>query len=334
MDEPAADDPGAPRDEGAASSPADSGGARAGAAGDPSLPEPLRTLASRIGDTPLLPLPSPPGAARVLGKAEWMNPGGSVKDRPALAMVREALASGTLDGRRLLDASSGNTAIAYAMLGAAGGFGVTLCVPGSASDERMRTLRAYGAELVVTDPLEGSDGAIREARRLAGERPDDLWYADQYANPANPRAHLRTTAPEIRRQTDGEVTHVVVGLGTTGTAMGVSRYFGEHAPGVRVVGVEPAGGLHGIEGLKHLETAETPAIFDPDRLDERRRVETERAQEGARRLAREAGVFAGVSSGAAWRVARDVAREAGDGTVVALLPDGGGRYLSETWWDG
>jgi cysteine synthase B len=303
-------------------------------AADPALPEPLRSLAARVGDTPLLPLPSPPGGARVAGKAEWMNPGGSVKDRPALAMVREALAAGELDGRRLLDASSGNTAIAYAMLGAAGGFGVTLCVPGSASDERTRTLRAYGAELVVTDPLEGSDGAVREARRLADRRPGDFWYADQYSNPANPRAHRRTTAPEIWAQTDGEVTHVVVGLGTTGTAMGVARFFGERAPEVRVVGVEPAGGLHGIEGLKHLETAETPAIFDPSLLDGRRRVETERAQEGARRLAREAGVFAGVSSGAAWSAARDVARAAGDGTVVALLPDGGGRYLSEAWWDG
>lgn len=305
-----------------------SGGPRSGRSGT------LRALTDRIGDTPLLPLPSPEDGARVLGKAEWMNPGGSVKDRPAWAMVREVLEGSGLGGRRLLDASSGNTAVAYAMLGAAGGFGVTLCVPGSASDERLRTLRAYAAELVITDPMEGSDGAVRRARRLADERPGDFWYADQYANPANPRAHFRTTAPEIWRQTDGEVTHVVVGLGTTGTAMGVARFFADRAPGVRVVGVEPAGGLHGIEGLKHLETAETPAIFDPSRLDDRRRVETERAQEAARRLAREAGVFAGVSSGAAWSVARDVARSAGTGTVVALLPDGGARYLSESWWDG
>jgi len=256
-----------------------------------------------------------------------------VKDRPAWAMVREALARGDLDGRRLLDASSGNTAIAYAMLGAACGFGVTIFLPGSASEERVRTLRAYGAELEVTDPLEGSDGSIRRARERAGERPAEYWYADQYGNPANPRAHYETTGPEIWRQTRGRVTHFVAGLGTTGTLVGTGRYLRERSPGVRVVGVEPATALHGIEGLKHLETAIRPGIFDPDVEDERIAVETEAAQAEARRLARAHGVFVGISSGAALHAARRLARRIGRGTVVAVLPDGGGRYLSEGWWE-
>jgi cysteine synthase B len=269
----------------------------------------------------------------ILGKAEWMNPGGSVKDRPAWSMVREALEEGRLPGRRLLDASSGNTAIAYAMLGAAGGFGVTLCVPESASRERVRTLRAYGAELVITDPMEGSDGAIRRAREMAAESPDRFWYADQYDNPANPRAHYRTTGPEIVEQSEGALTHFVAGLGTTGTLMGTGRYLREHHPEVRLVGVEPAEALHGIEGLKHLETAIRPGIWDDGVPDVRIAVGTEDAREGARRLAREAGLFVGASAGAAWVASRRLAERVGRGTVVTILCDGGDRYLSEEWWE-
>lgn len=306
---------------------------RAAARGVSSFVEPLRTLADRIGSTPLVPLPSPTPGVEILGKAEWMNPGGSVKDRPAWSMVREALEDGRLRGRRLLDASSGNTAIAYAMLGAAGGFGVTLCVPESASRERIRTLRAYGVDLVLTDPMEGSDGAIRRARELADEAPGRFWYADQYDNPANPRAHRESTGPEIHREVGEELTHFVAGLGTTGTLMGTGAYLRAHLPDVRLVGVEPAEALHGIEGLKHLETAIRPGIWDEGVCDGRMAVGTEDAREGARRLAREAGLFVGVSAGAAWVAARRVARRIGRGTVVTILCDGGDRYLSEEWWE-
>lgn len=299
----------------------------------PSLPAGARALVGRIGDTPLLPLPSPRRGVRVLGKAEWLNPGGSVKDRPAWSMVREALEDGRLEGRRLLDASSGNTAIAYAMLGSAIGFGVTLCLPENASPERKRTLRAYGAELVLTDALEGSDGAIRRARELARAEADRYWYADQYGNPANPDAHYRSTGPEIWRQTGGGVTHLVAGLGTSGTLAGAGRHLKERKPELELVGVEPTTGFHGIEGLKHMETALTPGIYDPQLPDRRIRVATEEAQAACRELARGAGLFVGISSGAAWAACRRLARDLEEGTVVAVLPDGGARYLSEPWWE-
>lgn len=305
------------------------------------LPPAARALVARIGGTPLVPLPSAVEGVRILGKAEWLNPGGSVKDRPAWFMVREALERGVLHtgpgasagGRRLLDASSGNTAIAYAMLGAALGFGVTIHLPENATRERVRTLRAYGAELVLTDPMEGTDGAIRTARERAEAEPDRWWYADQYGNPANPRAHYETTAPEIWEQTAGEVTHLVAGLGTTGTLVGTARRLRELRPGIGVVAAEPDEAMHGIEGLKHLPTARTPEIWDPSVPDRTVRVGTEEAREATRRLAREAGLFVGPSSGAAWLAARRVAAELESGTVVTVLPDGGGRYLSEAWWE-
>ncbi len=293
------------------------------------IPPRLLALGAEIGDTPLLPLPSPRKEVRVFGKAEWMNPGGSVKDRPAWNIVRAAFEAGRLPGRRLLDASSGNTGIAYAMLGAAGGFGVTICLPGSASRERRLTLEALGAELRITDPLEGTDGAIEEARALAEREPERFWYADQYANDQNWRAHYEKTGPEIRRQVPGGITHFVAGIGTSGTLVGAGRRLRELVRGIRVIGVEPAEPLHGIEGLKHLETAIRPRIYDPEAVDETVFVETEAARAHARRLAREAGLFVGVSSGAAFAAALRAAASLQRGTVVTVLPDGGERYLSD-----
>ncbi len=298
---------------------------------DLTLSTSARALVAAIGETPLVPLPSPRHGVQILGKTEWLNPGGSVKDRAAWSIVRAGLWSGDLEGRALLDASSGNTAIAYAMLGAAIGFDVALCVPSNASPERLQTLRAYGARPILTDPLEGTDGAILEARRLAEEEPERYWYADQYGNPANWRAHYEGTALEVWRQTGGGVTHFVAGLGTTGTLVGVGRRLRELSSTVRIVGVEPAEALHGIEGLKNLDTALRPAIYDADVPDERLRVTTEEAQLWSRRLAREHGLFVGASSGAAYAVCRQVAERLEAGVVVTVLPDGGARYLSEKW---
>ena len=299
------------------------------------LPERARRLIARIGNTPLLPLPidGERPSVRIMGKAEWLNPGGSVKDRPAWGMVRAAVQEGALPERTLLDASSGNTAIAFAMLGAAIGFEVTLCVPENASRERKRTLTAYGATIVATDPVEGMDGARRRAREMAAADPGRFWYADQYGNEENWKAHYRGTGPEIWEQTGGGVTHLVAGLGTTGTLMGTARSLRERNGDVRVVGVEPAEAFHGLEGLKHLPTVDHPAIYDDSLVDETRRIGTEVAYETASRLASGAGLFVGPSAGAACAAARRVAEAIDGGTVVTVLPDGGGRYLSEAWWE-
>lgn len=292
-------------------------------------------LLQRIGNTPLLPLPLPdvaPGVT-VRAKAEWLNPGGSVKDRPARAIVRAAERSGELSGgRRLLDASSGNTAIAYAMLGAACGFGVTICLPGNASAERKALLAAYGAEVIETDAAEGSDGAIRRARELAAASPQRYYYADQYNNPANTQAHYETTGPEIWHETAGSVTHLVAGLGTTGTLVGTGRYLREHRPDVRLIAVEPDSGFHGIEGLKHLPTAIVPGLYDPDLPDRTVRVRTEEAYDMTRWLARSLGYLVGPSSGAAAVAARRIAEELDRGEIVVIFPDGGDRYLSLGLW--
>lgn len=279
-----------------------------------------------IGGTPLVPL---------LGfhaKLEMQNPGGSVKDRAAARMIGDAIASGALTpGGTILDATSGNTGIAYAMIGAALGYRVRLCVPANVTPERLSILRAYGADIVLTDPMQGSDGAILEARRLHAAEPD-LFYADQYNNPANWRAHYDTTAIEIWEQTGGRVTHLVAGLGTSGTMVGTSRRLRELNPRVHVTSIQPDSPLHGIEGLKHMASAIVPGIYDPGAADEDARVETEAAHEMTRRLARQHGLLAGVSSGAAAVVAeRIVARHPG-AVVVAIFPDGGARYLSEPFW--
>jgi len=298
-------------------------------------PEPA--LWGLVGNTPLIPLPSSTVLDRprpsLFLKAEWFNPGGSVKDRTALFILRDGVTRGALPERRLLDATSGNTGVAYAMLGAAAGIGVTVCVPANASVERKALLEAYGAEVVFTDSLEGSDGAIRRARELAASEPDRYWYADQYNNPANPRAHTATTAEEVWRQTGGRITHFVAGLGTTGTLMGTGRRLKELNPDIELVGVQPDGPFHGLEGLKHLDTAIVPGIFDPAVADRMEFVATEEADDAVRRLALEAGLFVGWSTGAAVVAAERVltARppDRPSAVVVVIGPDSGMRYLSE-----
>lgn len=294
-------------------------------------------LLSRIGNTPLFRL-SKIGAdfpdVEIYGKAEWFNPGGSVKDRPALAMIRAAEQAGDLKpGKVILDATSGNTGIAYAMIGSRKGYKVKLCLPANASQERKRTLRAYGAELVLTDPTQGSDGAILEARKLFQSDPGLYFYPDQYNNPANPKSHYTTTGPEIIKQTSGKITHFVAGLGTTGTLMGTGGRLRDFNPKIRVIAVEPDSPFHGLEGLKHMETAIVPGIYDPKFPDENINVGTEEAQEMTKRLARAEGLLVGISSGAAVAACLKVAAKLKRGLIVTILCDGGSRYLSEHFWD-
>jgi S-sulfo-L-cysteine synthase (O-acetyl-L-serine-dependent) len=300
---------------------------------------PPESLIGPIGNTPLLRLERIGGElapdVELWGKAEFLNPTGSVKDRAAYRIVLAALSTGELSpSRTLIDASSGNTGISYAMLGARLGFPVTICLPRTASAERLLRLRAYGAEVIFTDPAEGTDGAQREARRRATEDPGRYCYADQYNHPANPEAHYRGTGPEIWEQTGGRITHFVAGVGTGGTISGVGRFLKERSRAVRIVGVEPDGPMHGIEGLKHLPTALRPGTYDARWVDETVRVATEGAQEMARRLAREEGLFVGTSSGAA--VAAMISTGGalkGPAVLVAILPDGGDRYLSDRYWE-
>ena len=305
----------------------------------PALYAPLAgsPVVSLIGRTPLVRLTrtaaglNPAVALNV--KVEGFNPGGSIKDRAALSIVRDALQTGALArGKALLDATSGNTGIAYAMLGAALGFPVRLMLPANASPERVQILRAYGAQLTLTDPAGGTDGARDLARELAAAEPDRTFYADQYNNPANPLAHYTTTGPEIWQQTEGRITHFVAGLGTSGTMMGVGRYLREQDLTVQRVGVQPEGPKSGIEGLKHLATADVPGIYDPGLVDRVVQVGGEEARAMARRLAREEGLFVGISAGAAVVAARRIARELAHGVVVALLPDGGFKYTSASFW--
>ena len=297
------------------------------------------TVFDRIGNTPLLQLeglidlPS----VQLLGKAEWYNPGGSVKDRAAANIIREARRAGKLGpGKILLDSTSGNTGIAYAMLGAALGFPVTLCVPENVSPERKRILQAYGANIIFTDPAEGSDGAIKIARQLAERHADLYFYADQYSNMANWRAHYLTTANEIWQQTEGRITHFVSMLGTTGTFVGTTRRLKELNPYVRCISLQPDSAFHGIEGAKHLPSAIVPAIYDSNLADENIEVETEAAYAMARRLARERGLLVGVSAAAAvvgsLQVAENLKKNQ-PATIVTVLCDSGDKYLSERFWN-
>ena len=300
----------------------------------------LAGLEAHVGNTPLLPLAHIGSGLRqgvqLLAKAEWFNPGGSVKDRPALNIIRCAIENGQLGyGKRLLDSTSGNMGIAYATFCAPLGIPVTLVVPANASPERIAILKALGAQIVLSDPLEGSDGALQQARKMAAEDPQRYFYANQYDNPANWEAHYWTTGPEIWKQTGGTVTHFVAGLGTSGTLTGVGRALREYAPTIRLIAVQPDQPMHGLEGLKHMPTALRPGIYDPAFPDAIIEVKTEAAYEMVRRLGREEGLFVGISSGAAAWAALQVAASLEAGTVVTLFPDAGYKYLSDQKiWEG
>jgi len=297
---------------------------------------PGSTVLDMIGRTPLVRLHrferDTPGV-ELYAKAEWQNPGGSVKDRAAARMILEGEASGQLTPQKtILDATSGNTGIAYAMVGAARGYKVKLCVPENASPERKLILRALGADLVLTNPLESTDGAIREARRLHASDPDRYFYPDQYNNDGNWRAHYDTTAAEIIEQTSGRLTHFVAGLGTSGTFVGTGRRLRKFSPAIKLISFQPSSAFHGLEGLKHMETAIVPGIYDPTLADEDLKIDTERAYRMVRRLAREEGLLAGISSGAAVAAMVDVAQRLEHGVVVTIFPDGAEKYLTESFW--
>jgi S-sulfo-L-cysteine synthase (O-acetyl-L-serine-dependent) len=294
-------------------------------------------LLNCIGNTPLLPLKLPDSVSprvELWAKAEWFNPGGSVKDRAALFIVEDAVRRGLVTPDKiLLDATSGNTGIAYSMIGAAKGFGVELFMPANVSEERKKIVRAYGAQVTLTDPLEGSDGAIRKARELAAAFPEKYFYADQYNNDNNWRAHYETTSPEIWKQTEGRITHFVAGIGTSGTVMGNARRLREYNRHIQIIEVEPADEMQIIEGLKHMETAIVPGIYDFQCADRKISVEAEDAYETALDVAKHEGLFVGFSAGAAIYAVRQVARELEEGVIVAVLPDSGERYLSTVSWE-
>jgi S-sulfo-L-cysteine synthase (O-acetyl-L-serine-dependent) len=302
----------------------------------PTVPAVGVSVLDLIGRTPLIRLrrfeQECPGV-EICAKVEGQNPGGSVKDRAAARMIAEGEKSGALKaGLTILDATSGNTGIAYAMIGAARGYKVKLCVPANASPERKLILKAFGAELILTNPLESTDGAIREARRLKAEEPDRYFYPDQYNNDGNWMAHYDTTGPEIIEQTSGALTHFVAGLGTSGTFMGTARRLRKFSTAIKLISFQPATAFHGLEGLKHMESAIVPGIYDPGLADEDLRVESEDAFEMVRRLAHEEGVMAGISSGAALAATLQVARRLEKGLIVTVFPDGAEKYLTEKFW--
>jgi S-sulfo-L-cysteine synthase (O-acetyl-L-serine-dependent) len=304
-----------------------------------SFSETVRTASSvvdLIGRTPLVRLRhferETPGV-ELYAKAEWQNPGGSVKDRAASRMIADGEASGRLrPGLTIVDATSGNTGIAYAMVGAAKGYKVKLCLPENASPERKLILRAFGVELVLTDPLEGTDGAIREVRRMVAADPHLYFYPDQYSNDSNWRAHFDTTGPEIIEQTGGRITHFVAGLGTSGTFVGTGRALRRFNPNVKLISFQPDSPFHGLEGLKHMGSAMVPKIYDAGLADEDLGVGSEESYALVRRLAREEGLLVGISSGAALAATLTVAKRLREGVVVTVFPDGAEKYLSESFW--
>jgi cysteine synthase B len=296
-----------------------------------------KDVLSLIGNTPLLRLqrlgrefPE----IEFLAKAEWENPGGSVKDRPAMNIILEAERAGLMSKEKtLIDSTSGNTGIAYAMICAARGYRAKLCMPTNVSVERKRILNAYGAEIVFTDPMEGSDGAIRHVRQMVATQPDQYFYANQYDNPANWRAHYNSTAPEIFRQTRERITHFVAGLGTSGTFVGTARRLKELNPAIQCISFQPDSPFHGLEGMKHMATAIVPRIYDASVADEDIAISTEEAYAMTLRLAREEGLLAGVSAGAAVVASLKVAKQTHRGVIVTIFPDSGDKYLSERFWD-
>ncbi|MEN8242729.1 MAG: pyridoxal-phosphate dependent enzyme [Chloroflexota bacterium] len=299
-------------------------------------------LTSIVGNTPLIPLHRVAGEVwdqvQVYAKAEWFNPGGSVKDRPALYILKNALETGKLSaGKRLLDSTSGNMGIAYATLAASMGIPITLTIPENASPERIGILKALGAELVLTDPLEGSDGAMLVAQQMSVEQPERYFYANQYDNPANWQAHYQTTGPEIWGQTGGEVTHFVAGMGTSGTITGTTRYLKEKNQSLQSVAFYPDSPFHGLEGLKHMPSAHQPGIYDPNLPDRTLEVPTEEAYEMVRRLGLEQGLFVGLSAGAAAvtaiRVAEELVARGEHGLVATVFPDAGYKYLTSKVWE-
>ncbi len=295
---------------------------------------PIGGLESIVGNTPLLPLhrlgSQLASQVQIYAKAEWFNPAGSIKDRPALNIIRTAIADGSLTpGKRLLDATSGNTGIAYATFGAAMGIPVTLTMPSNASQERIAILRALGAELILTDAMEGADGAIRKVQELLSEHPERYFHANQYDNPANWQAHFHTTGPEIIQQTEGTITHFVAGMGTSGTMTGVGRYLKQYNPAIRLIGGQPDTPINGIEGFKHMATAIVPGIYDQDLLDQTEIITTEAARQMVRRLAHEEGLLVGVSGAANAALALRVAQRLESGVVVTIFPDSGYKYLSD-----
>jgi cysteine synthase B len=292
-----------------------------------------------IGDTPLLQIRALaeglPASVRVFAKLEGFNPGGSVKDRPAWRMIQEGLRTGKLRaGKTILDSTSGNTGIALALIGRVLEYPVELVVPANVSTERKHILQAYGANVVYSDPMEGSDGAIRLCRKIIEENPEKYFKPDQYFNPMNPQAHYETTGPEIMRQTDGKITHFVAGIGTGGTIMGAGRYLKEANPAIRVIAVEPDDALHGLEGLKHMASSIVPGIYHEDELDEKIAVSTDDAYAMVYRLSQEEGVLVGQSSGAALYATLKLARKLKAGTLVTIFPDFGDKYLSTNLWVG
>jgi len=295
-----------------------------------------RSILTTVGNTPLIELKTlskQVAPVRIFAKAEWFNPGGSVKDRPALNMILEGEKSGALTKDKiLLDATSGNTGIAYALFGAAMGYRVRLALPRNAGDLHKRILAAYGAELVLTDPQKGSDGAIEGAIELYEKEPEKYFYPDQYTNDANWQAHYKTTGPEIVTQTDGQVTHFVTGLGTSGTFTGIGKYLRDYVPGVKIISVQPDSPMHGLEGWKHMETSIKPAFYDEGMADENREVRTEDAQTMLKRLSCEEGLLISPSAGAAAQAALEVAGELNDGVVVTVMADNAMKYLDHHFW--
>ncbi len=298
-------------------------------------------LESLIGNTPLVAFQRItehlPANVQLYAKAEWTNPGGSVKDRAALNIIRTAEREGKLRrGMTLVDSTSGNTGIAYAMLGAARGIKVKLFLPSNVSPERTAILRAYGVDLVFTDPLEGSDGAIRAVRDLVAREPHAYFYADQYSNPANWQAHYHTTGVEVWQQTGGSITHFLAGLGTSGTLMGTGRRLKDYNPDIQIISLQPDSPFHGLEGLKHMPTAIKPGIFDPTLADRNLELRTEEAHSMAVRLAREEGLMVGVSAAAAMagalKIAEELAERGKPATIVTLFPDSAAKYLSHAPW--